>query len=95
MAGLPKIDEALRKIGKKVTGYGAKIINKLIVTDDPDAIANAVRQAASQGCNIILLTGGLSVDPDDVTRKGIEQSGAEIRVYAHRYFLAPCFCMPN
>ena len=29
------------------------------------------------GCDLILLSGGMSVDPDDVTRKGIRQPGAD------------------
>jgi molybdopterin biosynthesis enzyme len=33
------------------------------------------------GCQVIVTTGGLSVDPDDVTLEGIRQSGAEVVFY--------------
>jgi molybdopterin biosynthesis enzyme len=33
------------------------------------------------GCDLILTTGGLSVDPDDLTRKGVKKIGAEIVAY--------------
>jgi molybdopterin biosynthesis enzyme len=32
-------------------------------------------------CELILTTGGLSVDPDDVTRKGVRKAGAKIVFY--------------
>jgi molybdopterin biosynthesis enzyme len=33
------------------------------------------------GCQVIVATGGLSVDPDDVTLGGIQRSGAEVIFY--------------
>jgi len=33
------------------------------------------------GCELVLTTGGLSVDPDDVTKTGIRKSGAKIVAY--------------
>lgn len=33
------------------------------------------------GCELILTTGGLSVDPDDVTKTGISKTGAKIVAY--------------
>ena len=33
------------------------------------------------GCDFIVTTGGLSIDPDDVTRQGVRASGAQIISY--------------
>jgi len=44
--------------------------------DDPVAIQDAIEAHLGNGCDLILLSGGMSVDPDDVTRKGIRQAGA-------------------
>ena len=44
--------------------------------DDGEAIARVIRSHLARGCDLLLLSGGLSVDPDDVTRQGIRQAGA-------------------
>ena len=36
---------------------------------------------AAEGVELILVTGGMSVDPDDVTPLGIRQTGAEVVTY--------------
>ena len=68
-------------VGKKIKSYGCELIKKIIVPDEPGAIADAIRTLASLSCELILTTGGLSVDPDDVTRQGIRDAGAEIEFY--------------
>ncbi|RPI76580.1 MAG: molybdopterin-binding protein [Desulfobacteraceae bacterium] len=74
-------DEFDRYVGKKIIGFGSKVIKKIITPDDPQMIAAAIKALAGLRCDLILTTGGLSVDPDDATRKGIKQSGARIVVY--------------
>ncbi len=74
-------DEFDRYVGEKVKAYGCKLVKKLVVTDDPGAIAEAILELKRLGCELILTTGGLSVDPDDVTRKGVRRAGARIIVY--------------
>jgi len=44
--------------------------------DDAPAIARTIRNRLDQGCDLLMLTGGMSVDPDDVTRHGIRMAGA-------------------
>jgi FmdE, Molybdenum formylmethanofuran dehydrogenase operon len=42
-----------------------------------EVIARAIRTHLERGCNLLLLSGGMSVDPDDdVTRQGISLAGA-------------------
>ena len=61
--------------------HGSTVVNKIIVPDDPHAISGAINQLAASKCELIVTTGGLSVDPDDVTREGILQTGAKLVSY--------------
>lgn len=45
--------------------------------DSAERIAQTIRSQIRRGCDLLLLTGGMSVDPDDVTRHGIRQAGAD------------------
>jgi hypothetical protein len=74
-------DEFDRYVGEKVAGFGCDLARKIVVTDDPRAIAGAILELKELGCQLILTTGGLSVDPDDVTRAGIRKAGARIQFY--------------
>lgn len=73
-------------VGSKVEMYGSGITKKIIVPDDVDAIAGAIGQLLGLGCELILTTGGLSVDPDDVTPSGVRRTGAAIINYGSPVF---------
>lgn len=60
----------------KITALGSEVAALEVLPDDAQAIAGAIRSLLSRGCDLILATGGLSVDPDDVTRHGIRLAGA-------------------
>jgi hypothetical protein len=60
----------------KVTGLGSAVTALDFAPDDADKIAAVIRAQLDRGCDLLLLTGGMSVDPDDVTRHGIRQAGA-------------------
>ena len=74
-------DEFDKFVGKKIREYGSRIVKKINSPDHPNDIGNAVGKLRDLDCDLILTTGGLSVDPDDVTRQGIKQIGAEIIAY--------------
>lgn len=61
---------------EKVTGFGSSINGVAFTPDDAEIIRNAIRSHLDDGCDLILLSGGMSVDPDDVTRQGIQMAGA-------------------
>ena len=52
-----------------------------ILGDDPDAIAAQIAAYIDQGADMVLCTGGMSVDPDDTTPTAIQRSGAQIVSY--------------
>jgi molybdenum cofactor synthesis domain-containing protein len=66
---------------KKFEEYGCELVRKIIVSDDAEQISHAIKALRDVGCDLILTTGGLSVDPDDVTLKGVRSAGAEIVSY--------------
>ncbi len=61
----------------KVASLGSEVAVQDLVPDNAGLIAAAVRGQLDRGCDLLLLTGGMSVDPDDVTRHGIRLAGAE------------------
>ena len=65
---------------KKMAKYGAELQRVTLCDDDVEMILNAVRAYLDEGIELILLTGGMSVDPDDVTPTAIRESGAEVVV---------------
>ena len=65
------------QVAPRVTRHGARIIGQKVVGDDPRAIAQAIEEQVRKGARLVLVTGGLSVDPDDRTRQGIRLSGAK------------------
>ncbi len=68
-------------IKQKTTPYGARMLGRVIVPDNPDLISHEIRQKVAEGAELVLVTGGMSVDPDDVTPLGIRSTGAEVVFY--------------
>jgi hypothetical protein len=60
----------------KIEALGSEVTALEFAPDDAEAIARAIRSHLDRGCNLLLLSGGMSVDPDDVTRHGIRLAGA-------------------
>jgi len=61
---------------KKIEDLGSSVSGIKFAPDDVALIQQAIEKHKDNGCDLILLSGGMSVDPDDVTRKGINQAGA-------------------
>ncbi len=68
-------------IGKKIIDAGCTLEKKITVPDNETKICEAVLELKNLGCDMIVTTGGLSVDPDDVTRMGVLKSGAKETFY--------------
>ncbi len=65
-------------VRQKVEGMGSTLEPATLAPDDPDVIAGHIKEFASKGAEIILVSGGMSVDPDDLTPEGIRRSGADV-----------------
>jgi molybdopterin biosynthesis enzyme len=66
---------------EKLNAYGIKVIKNIVVSDGTDIIAGAIAEARRERPDMILCTGGMSVDPDDATPGAIKKSGASIITY--------------
>jgi hypothetical protein len=61
---------------EKVEALGSQVAGVALAPDDAGLISKAIRSHLDRGCNLLMLSGGMSVDPDDVTRQGIRSAGA-------------------
>ena len=68
-------------VAEKVKEFGADVIGQTIVKDDMEKITKAVEEFIEQGADMVLCTGGMSVDPDDKTPGAIKNTGARIVSY--------------
>lgn len=62
----------------KMKQYPSEITGITICDDDLDMITSAARSHLEKGADFLIFTGGMSVDPDDLTPTAIRMLGAEI-----------------
>ena len=73
-----KIKDAFSPIiKKKIEALGGEIIGTYFAPDDEAFIEARLRELINAGADLLVTTGGMSVDPDDVTRFAIKNLGAE------------------
>jgi molybdopterin biosynthesis enzyme len=68
-------------IRKKIAAYPAECIETVTVDDNPAAITARILDMITRGIDLIICTGGMSVDPDDKTPLAIKNTGARIVTY--------------
>ncbi|MGL5692800.1 MAG: molybdopterin-binding protein [Peptostreptococcaceae bacterium] len=68
-------------IENKVNKYDCEILGQIICPDDKEMIKDAIQNFINQGAELICCTGGMSVDPDDVTPSAIKECGARLVTY--------------
>ncbi len=68
-------------VEKKLVEYGIETVFRRTPGDDIEAVKNAILEARVAGPDLILCTGGMSVDPDDNTPGAVKRSGARIVSY--------------
>ncbi len=62
----------------KMKQYPSEILGVTICDDDLDMITAAGQKYLDEGADILIFTGGMSVDPDDLTPTAIRNLGADI-----------------
>lgn len=68
-------DKFIPIITGKVTNLHCTVVGSRIVPDDKVAMADAIAELRAAGADLLVTTGGLSVDPDDVTRLALLEAG--------------------
>lgn len=66
---------------QKLENFGIEVVFHMLVEDDREKEIAAISAARASGAELILCTGGMSVDPDDRTPAAIRDSGARIVRY--------------
>ncbi|MBC17800.1 MAG: trehalose-binding protein [Desulfovibrio sp.] len=70
-------DKFIPIITSKVIALGSEVLRSEIVPDDREAITSAATSMLDAGCDMIITTAGMSVDPDDVTRAALVDAGLQ------------------
>lgn len=65
-------------VRRKMADYPAEIVGITICDDDLDMIVAAARRHLERSADFLIFTGGMSVDPDDLTPTAIRRLGAEV-----------------
>ncbi len=68
-------------IKEKLSNQGIEVMGHILCDDNAEKIKNAILTMKEEGAEVIICTGGMSVDPDDLTPTAIKQSGANIISY--------------
>ncbi|TAN46077.1 MAG: molybdopterin-binding protein [Nitrospirae bacterium] len=72
-----KIQDAFAPIiRKKIEELGGEITGIYYAPDDQEHIETRLRELLDAGADLLITTGGMSVDPDDITRFAIRKLGA-------------------
>mgnify|MGYP002896546174 CR=1 FL=1 len=74
-------DQFTPVVEKKLEAFGIQMIKHVLCSDDMEMITQAIADMKKSGVDLIICTGGMSVDPDDKTPGAIKASGAGIVTY--------------
>lgn len=66
----------------KMGEYNCRFVRQIILDDNKEEITKAILELACDDvCDVVLVSGGMSVDPDDRTPAAIRDTGADIVTY--------------
>lgn len=68
-------------VQEKIKQYPSELVGIRICDDKLEEITDAAREHLENGADFLIFTGGMSVDPDDLTPTAIRELGAEIIRY--------------
>ena len=66
---------------EKLAAYGIETVMRATPGDDRSDVVAAIGEARAAGVDLVLCTGGMSVDPDDNTPGAIRAAGARVVTY--------------
>lgn len=78
---------------RKFEDLGCAVTRQVIVPDDRDMTVRAIRQLLCEGAEMIAVTGGMSVDPDDLSPSSIRAAGGEVVTYGSPTFPGAMFML--
>ncbi|MGE4552640.1 MAG: molybdopterin-binding protein, partial [Desulfovibrionaceae bacterium] len=78
---------------KKFRDLGSEVLDQTLVSDDPAMTRDAILAFIDRGAGMVVVTGGMSVDPDDQTPASIRATGAEVVSYGSPTFPGAMFLL--
>lgn len=77
-----RVDDGFQSVlAEKTALYGQEKASTYYSGDDAEEIVSYIYKLLDDKCDMIIITGGMSVDPDDRTPEAIKKSGAKIVKY--------------
>jgi hypothetical protein len=80
---------------EKFGELGCQIIRQIFVSDEIPMTVAAINDLIKEGAELVALTGGMSVDPDDQTPASIRAAGGEVVVYGAPVFPGAMFMLAH
>ncbi len=77
----------------KFESLGSRITRQILVSDSLVKTVAAIKELIAEGAEMVVLTGGMSVDPDDQTPASIRATGAEVISYGAPVFPGAMFML--
>lgn len=77
----------------KLADFDCPVTRQVLLPDDSQQIASTIKELIAGGAEMVIVTGGMSVDPDDATPGGIKASGATIVSYGAPLFPGAMFLL--
>ena len=68
-------------IRDKLSEFDVEVLGQTIINDETEKITRIIRNYIDRGADMIVCTGGMSVDPDDTTPSAIKGTGARLISY--------------
>ncbi len=68
-------------VRRKLEAFGSEVMDQIFVPDEIEEIQAAIKKLIDSGAEMIITTGGMSVDPDDRTPGAVKQLGAKFITY--------------
>lgn len=75
------VDKSGPILTRKLAEYGVTVTGQVFPGDDEDRIVAAIADAGHQGADLVLVTGGMSVDPDDRSPAAIRRAADQVVTY--------------
>lgn len=79
-------DKFTEVLEDKLKKFDAKISLREILPDNKNLIKEKIIEFINAGCELIIVSGGMSVDPDDQTPFAIQETGAKIEFYGAPFY---------
>ncbi|WP_297688584.1 molybdopterin-binding protein [uncultured Anaerococcus sp.] len=76
-----RIKDAFRPVlEEKLSHFDAQILGFEFLPDDEERLVETYKKFKEAGADLVIFTGGMSVDPDDITPRAMRNTGAELIV---------------